>query len=241
MRRELYASAALLASVIALAGCSEGRTEERTAVPSATFSVQGVPPSATGTPRETGPPRVRVPGTLQAPAVPSPSVASTSPPPAVSPSTAASRAPAVPPTRPSASVPPSKPPKATAAPRTTVAPVKPVAPAPPGNTLRVGAWSHGYLSSYGSQKALDACHLVEWSPLWFAGHNYCGYQFWAYLGKEQTITLTGRNAGTYTVTDLVYLPYQGGKVPQFTQAFDLVLQTCKGSGTQLVLARRTGA
>ena len=110
----------------------------------------------------------------------------------------------------------------------------------PGNTIRRGSWSHGYTSAYGSQASLDACILVEWTPLWFAGHDYCGYAFWASLGMGSTITLTGKNAGTYTVTKLVYLTTQGGKAPWFTHSWDLVLQTCKGSGTQLVFATKTG-
>jgi hypothetical protein len=37
----------------------------------------------------------------------------------------------------------------------------------------------------------------------------------------------------------VYLPYQGGQKPPLP-AHDLALQTCKGSGTQIVLAVRVG-
>lgn len=123
----------------------------------------------------------------------------------------------------------------TVAPKTSQKP-----PVVPGNTIRIGSWSHGYTSAYGSQASLDACNLVEWTPLWFAGHDYCGYAFWASLGMGSTITLTGKNAGTYTVTKLVYLTAQGGKAPWFTHSWDLVLQTCKGSGTQLVFATKTG-
>src|SRR5262245_52674650 len=127
------------------------------------------------------------------------------------------------PSSPPATTPPSRPPTTQRpttrpAPRpTTVQPAQPApsptSAAPRGNTLTVGTWTHGYVTAYGSQRALDRCDVVEWEPLWFAGHNYCGYQFWAYLTKGQKITLTGRNAGTYVVTALVYLPYQGGKKP----------------------------
>lgn len=110
---------------------------------------------------------------------------------------------------------------------------------PRGNTLRIGGWTHSYVSAYGSQRALDTCAVVEWEPMWFAGHDYCGYAFWARMTVGQTVVLTGKNSGTYTVTALVYLPYQGGRKPALP-AYDLALQTCKGSGTQLVLARKTG-
>lgn len=113
------------------------------------------------------------------------------------------------------------------------------APVPAGNTVRIGTWSHGYVTAYGSQAIVDACKVVEWEPLWFAGHDYCGYAFWASLPVGQKIVLTGKNAGTYTVTNRVYLSTQGGKKPALP-AYDLALQTCKGSGTQLVLATKTG-
>jgi hypothetical protein len=133
-------------------------------------------------------------------------------------------------------------PAPTSAPVRTPAPVPQTTASPPptpaGNTLRIGNWTHGYVTSH-SQASLDTCQVVEWTPLWFAGHNWCGYQFWANLGVGTKIVLTGKNAGTYTVTQRVYLPYQGGERPALP-AYDLALQTCKGSGTQLVLAVKTG-
>lgn len=126
---------------------------------------------------------------------------------------------------------------------TTQRPVTPVRNPPTtttqGNAIRIGSWSHGYVSAYGSQASLDRCNLVEWSPMWFAGHNYCGYAFWASLDKGRTITITGDKAGMYTVSYTVYVPYQGGPKPALPP-HDLALQTCKGSGTQIILAEKTG-
>lgn len=154
------------------------------------------------------------------------------------PSESASPMPKKPPTtpRPNTPKPSTKPvPKSTTKPPATTA-----APVPKGNVLTIGGWSHSYVTAFGSQKAVDSCAVVEWDTRWFVGHNYCGYQFWASLGIGTTITLSGKDAGIYRVTDRMYLPYQGGKAPVFTQKFDLVLQTCKGSGTQLVFAQKIG-
>lgn len=240
--RAYQAGGLILAAVLGAAGCTAQDDQEGTrpvdsviapVVPSST------PPVPTETPRDAQP-RVQPAESRVPESTPQPSAPGTVP---VRPAVTPTARPSTAPVRPTTTRP------ATTAPRTTTttkpaapatkAPVTSAVPAPQGNTLRIGGWSHGYVTSH-SQAALDACNVVEWNTLWFAGHNWCGYQFWASLGKGQTITLTGRNAGTYTVTDLVYLPYQGGNAPHFSQRFDLVLQTCKGSGTQLVLATKTG-
>ena len=96
-----------------------------------------------------------------------------------------------------------------------------------------------YVDAPGSQAAIDRCHLVLWShhPLWLAGHNWCGFQWMAYVATGTTVHVTsGAAAGTFVVVGHLRLTRQGGVMP-FTGA-DLVLQTCIGSGTGLTLLRR---
>lgn len=96
-----------------------------------------------------------------------------------------------------------------------------------------------YVDAPGSQKAIDSCKLVLWthSPLWLAGHNWCG---WAWMATVPTGTIVkvtkGAAAGTFVVTGHVRLSRQSGALP--TVRADLVLQTCVGSGTGLTLLRR---
>jgi|SRR5687768_6390758 len=238
MKHGTCVSGALLA-VITLAGCTAPdqdtpgpvRIQTPTAAPST--SVTPVPAAPPGTMEPTPVAPVWVQAAEERVPVPSPT------PPAAAPSTAAPVKPTV---RPSAA--PTRPaaptPRASTAKPSMTRPATSAAPSKaPGNTLRIGAWSHGYVTSH-SQGMLDACHVVEWDPLWFAGHDWCGYAFWANVGVGTKIVLTGKNAGEYTVTQRVYLPYQGGNAPHFSDRFDLVLQTCKGSGTQLIMATKTG-
>lgn len=96
-----------------------------------------------------------------------------------------------------------------------------------------------YVNKPGSQSAIDKCDLVLWthSPLWLAGHNWCGYQWMAYVPTGTTVTVThGLAAGTYVVTDHVRLSRQSGELPALNA--DLVLQTCIGNGTGLTLLKR---
>jgi hypothetical protein len=96
-----------------------------------------------------------------------------------------------------------------------------------------------YVNKPGSQSAIDKCDLVLWthSPLWLAGHNWCGYQWMAYVPTGTTVTVThGLAAGTYVVTDHVRLSRQSGELPSLNA--DLVLQTCIGNGTGLTLLKR---
>ena len=96
-----------------------------------------------------------------------------------------------------------------------------------------------YVDSPGSQSAIDKCRLVLWthSPLWLAGHNWCGYQWMAYVATGTVVHVTsGAAAGTYVVTGHKRLSRQSGSLPHLTA--DLVLQTCVGSGTGLTLLRR---
>lgn len=212
-------------------GPSPGQTTGQTAAPPTGSPPVTSPPVETGAP----PPRAWVQGAdLVAPET-------SAAPPRVPGTTAPGKAPVKPPapvqstrTPDPATKPPSVAPAAPAPRASTSAPVSP----PMGNTVRIGSWSHGYVTAYGSQSAVDACRLVEWEPRWFAGHDWCGYAFWAGLPVGRKIVLTGKNAGTYVVTNRVYLTTQGGKKPALP-AYDLALQTCKGSGTQLVLATKT--
>jgi hypothetical protein len=96
-----------------------------------------------------------------------------------------------------------------------------------------------YSDTPGSQKAIDSCKLVLWthSPLWLAGHNWCGWQWMAYVPTGSTVkVLGGAAAGTYVVTGHLHLDRQSGALPSVSA--DLVLQTCIGSGTGLTLLRR---
>lgn len=96
-----------------------------------------------------------------------------------------------------------------------------------------------YVNAPGSQAAIDKCKLVLWtqSPLWLAGHNWCGFQWMAYV-KTGTIVkvTTGVAAGTYVVTGHKKLTRQSGSLPSVNA--DLVLQTCVGSGTGLTFLKR---
>ena len=105
-------------------------------------------------------------------------------------------------------------------------------------SAKVRTISH-YTDSPGSQKAIDSCKLVLWthSPLWLAGHNWCGWQWMAYVPTGSTVRVSsGAAAGTYVVTGHLRLSRQSGSLPHVNA--DLVLQTCIGSGTGLTLLRR---
>jgi hypothetical protein len=96
-----------------------------------------------------------------------------------------------------------------------------------------------YTDAPGSQQAIDSCKLVLWShaPLWLAGHNWCGWQWMAYVPNGTTVKVSGgAAAGTYVVTGHLHLGRQGGAMPRVNA--DLVLQTCIGSGTGLTLLNR---
>jgi hypothetical protein len=125
--------------------------------------------------------------------------------------------------------------RATAATRTTGAPraraAKPTTP----RTITISR----YVDAPGSQKAIDTCKLVLWthSPMWLAGHNWCGYQWMAYVATGTVVHVaSGAAAGTYVVIGHKKLSRQSGPLPHLSA--DLVLQTCVGSGTGLTLLRR---
>jgi hypothetical protein len=96
-----------------------------------------------------------------------------------------------------------------------------------------------YVDAPGSQKAIDRCNLVLWThhPYWLAGHNYCGFQWMAYVKTGARLTVsTGPARGTYVVTGHIRLNRQSGALPHVSA--DLVLQTCVGTATGLTLLRR---
>jgi len=135
--------------------------------------------------------------------------------------------------------------KPVAKPATKPAPAKPAASvvAAPVEAAKAVTPKPITISSYvdapGSQAQIDKCHLVLWShhPLWLAGHNWCGFQWMAYVPEGTTVRVSGgAAAGTYVVTGHVHLTRQGG--PMLRTGADLVLQTCIGSGTGLTLLRR---
>ena len=73
--------------------------------------------------------------------------------------------------------------------------------------------------------------------MWLAGHNWCGYQWMAYVKTGTTIVVpTGPAAGTYVVYGHLRLNRQSGSLPSVSA--DLVLQTCVGNGTGLTLLHR---
>ncbi|HET7899824.1 MAG TPA: hypothetical protein VFL59_01470 [Candidatus Nanopelagicales bacterium] len=123
--------------------------------------------------------------------------------------------------------------KATVAKKTATKPARKAAAAPKTIT------NSRYVDAPGSQAAIDRCKLVLWthSPLWLAGHNWCGYQWMAFVRTGTTVRVTsGAARGTYVVTGHVRLTRQSGSLPHLNA--DLVLQTCVGSGTGLTLLRR---
>ena len=96
-----------------------------------------------------------------------------------------------------------------------------------------------YVNAPGSQAAIDKCNLVLWSsaPNWLAAHNWCGYQWMAFVKTGTTVVVTsGAAQGTYRVYDHMRLGRQSGAMPEVSA--DLVLQTCVGDGTGLTLLRR---
>ena len=96
-----------------------------------------------------------------------------------------------------------------------------------------------YTNAPGSQAAIDKCQLVLWSssPMWLAAHNWCGYQWLAYVKTGTTVVVSsGPARGTYVVYDHLRLGRQSGAMPR--TGADLVLQTCVGTGTGLTLLRR---
>ncbi len=120
---------------------------------------------------------------------------------------------------------------------TTKAAARPTKPAHKTRTVTI----RRYADAPGSQRAIDACRLVLWTsrPMWLAGHNYCGYQWLAYVPTGTVVVVrSGRAAGRYVVTGHLRLSRQSGSLPHVHA--DLVLQTCVGRSTGLTLTHRLG-
>jgi hypothetical protein len=106
---------------------------------------------------------------------------------------------------------------------------------------------HVYIKQYTTQQGtptqlqhlIDKCKLVLWTqhPYWLAGHNWCGYQWLAYIPTRTILTITtGPAKGTYQITGHYLLHRQKGTAPNLHA--DLILQTCIGRNTGFTLAKR---
>ncbi len=90
-----------------------------------------------------------------------------------------------------------------------------------------------------AQRQIDACRLALWSerPLWLAGHNWCGYAWFARLTRGSRVVVpSGPAAGRYTVTGRMFV--RGPLTATPAVDADLVLQTCVVGGTSFTLLRR---
>lgn len=123
----------------------------------------------------------------------------------------------------------------------------PAAPAyPDGATvIRIGTWSA--VVERGDQAVIDRCKAtLFWGPwpaerpgtVWLAGHDHCGFGFWAGLPVGTTVTFAGpHGTAAYAIVDHTWLPRKGGPSQGLIHD-DLILQTCHGSGTSLTYAAR---
>jgi|SRR5690606_27821176 len=96
-------------------------------------------------------------------------------------------------------------------------------------------------TAYGSQKAVDTGDLILWgdSPWHVAGHQNMGWDFLDAIPSGSTIQITcGPATGTYKAVGHKGVNYQGGYEPSWFNDYDLVLQTCAGSGTGFTVAMK---
>lgn len=96
-------------------------------------------------------------------------------------------------------------------------------------------------TAYGSQKAVDTGDLILWgdSPWHVAGHQDMGWDFLDAIPSGSTIKITcGPATGTYKAVGHKGVGYQGGYAPSWFNDYDLVLQTCAGSGTGFTVAQK---
>ena len=99
----------------------------------------------------------------------------------------------------------------------------------------------------GGQATIDSCSVTLYrGPLpgrpsgtvWLAGHDWCGYAYWATLRSGTVVALHG----PWGVVR--YRVYGHGSVKRHSGSSsglirgDLTLQTCKGSGTAFTYARQ---
>src|SRR5690606_38397100 len=96
-------------------------------------------------------------------------------------------------------------------------------------------------TGFEDQALVETGALVLWGtgPAHVAGHDNMG---WSWLDDIPTGTTTeitcGPATGTYKAVDHSGVSYQGGSAPGWFNNYDLVLQTCKGSGTGFTMAQR---
>ncbi|MER5501322.1 hypothetical protein ABT096_29535 [Streptomyces sp. NPDC002561] len=91
-----------------------------------------------------------------------------------------------------------------------------------------------------AQECIDAGALTMYAGKILAGHNYDGYQWLSRVPVGRTVrVISGPLAGTYEVYGHLRVGRQGGSIPTFPGAPELVLQTCEGSGTGFSLLRRS--
>jgi len=127
-------------------------------------------------------------------------------------------------------------------------PVQPAAgsTSPDGATvIRIGTWSTTV--ERGDQAVIDRCKAtLFWGPwpaerpgtVWLAGHDHCGYGFWADLPMGTTVAFHGPHGTvSYVIVGRTWLPRKGGPSRGLLHD-DLILQTCQGRGTSLTYAAR---
>lgn len=121
-----------------------------------------------------------------------------------------------------------------AKPSKTPATKRPIA-TPPAD-IRISSYRQ---CSAGPQPCIDAGSLTMYAGRILAGHNYQGYQWLSRVPVGRTVrVISGPLAGKYKVYGHLTINRQGGSIPAFSGAPDLVLQTCEGSGTGFSLLRR---
>lgn len=122
------------------------------------------------------------------------------------------------------------------------------APATGQWSIRVKGWSKNF--KRGKQSRIDRCQATLWwgslptananTTTWLAGHNYCGFWRWDRLlplGSTFTITNPRGKSRVYVVFRRKYINRQSGSSAGLIRG-DVTLQTCRGTGTVFVQARR---
>jgi len=213
--------------------------------------VSAVPPADLAVRLPSAPPAAPapVPVATPAPALPAtvavgiPSAGGAAPtPPAPAPAPVAAAAPAPPAARRPA--PRAAPP---ARPRTAPVPRSAASTFPVGATvIRIGTWSTTV--ERGDQAVVDRCKAtLFWGPwpaerpgtVWLAGHDHCGYGFWADLPMGTIVAFHGPyGTVSYVIVGRTWLPRKGGPSQGLIHD-DLILQTCQGQGTSLTYGARS--
>jgi hypothetical protein len=111
--------------------------------------------------------------------------------------------------------------------------------------IRIGGWSTTI--ERGDQAVIDRCKAtLFWGPwpaeragtVWLAGHDHCGFGFWANLPMGTTVVFDGPHGTvSYVIVGRTWLPRKGGSSHGLIHD-DLILQTCQGQGTSLTYAAR---